>query len=118
MKSHKFVLLAAGILSGILCGLLGVGGGIIIVLYLTLFLHEEQHIAQATAISVILASALVSSGIYWHYKVLDWQIIARCMLGSIGGGYIGAKLMKKIPAKMLRRLFAVFILLAGFRMLI
>ena len=113
----KTVLLFIGFLSGILCGLLGVGGGVIIVLYLTAFLHEEQHTAQATAISVILASAIVSSAIYWYHGVMDWKIIFPALLGSVVGGYCGAKLMKKISAKTLRRLFALFMLTAGFRML-
>lgn len=112
----KTVLLFIGFLSGVLCGLLGVGGGVIIVLYLTSMLHEDQHNAQATAISVILASALVSSGIYWYRGVMDWKIIFPALIGSVVGGYFGAKLMKKIPAKMLRRLFALFMLTAGFRM--
>ena len=117
MQKNKFVLIAVGIMSGILCGLLGVGGGVIIVLYLTHFLHEEQHTAQATAISVIFSSAVVSSGIYWYNGVLDWHLIGLTLIGSIIGGCVGAKMMKKIPDKMLGKIFGAFMLLAGLRML-
>ena len=117
MQKNKFVLIAVGIMSGILCGLLGVGGGVIIVLYLTHFLHEEQHTAQATAISVIFSSAVVSSGIYWYNGVLDWHLIGLTLVGSIIGGCVGAKMMKKIPDKILRKKFGSFLLLAGLRML-
>lgn len=117
MNKDKFILIAVGIISGILCGLLGVGGGVIIVLYLTHFLHEEQHTAQATAISVIFASAIVSSVIYGLNGVLDRHIITLTLIGSVIGGYCGAKMMKKISDKTLRKIFGAFMLLAGLRML-
>lgn len=114
---NKLVLLLVGFLAGILCGLLGVGGGVIIVLYLSTFLKLEQHTAQATAISVIIVSALVSSFIYYYHDALNWQLITLTAIGSIIGGYLGARLMPHLSAKFLKYTFGFFMLLAGLRML-
>lgn len=118
MKDNKLVLIFVGILSGLLCGLLGVGGGVIVVLYFTLILKQEQHIAQATAISVIVAASTVSCIVYWYSGALDWKLIGGSILGSIAGGYVGARLMKKISAANLRRIFGFFMLIAGVYMFI
>ena len=47
-----------GILAGIFTGL-GLGGGSVLILFLTLFLNLEQHIAQATNLLFFIPSALV-----------------------------------------------------------
>ena len=113
MKDNKLVLCLVGVFSGLLCGLLGVGGGVIVVLYFTLILKEEQHIAQATAISVIVATSCISCMIYWYNDALDWSLIGGCIIGSIVGGYVGARIMKKTSAANLRRIFGFFMLIAG-----
>lgn len=116
-KPHKLTLLFIGALAGILCGLLGVGGGVIIVLYLSTILKLDQHTAQSTAISVIIISALVSSFVYYYHGALDWQLIALTASGSIVGGYLGARLMPHLSAQFLKYIFSFFMLLAGLRML-
>jgi len=66
-------------------------------------LKEEEHVAHATAISIILPLTLVS---------------AKTMLGGIVGGYLGAKLLNVCPSHVLRKIFAVFIIAAAVRMII
>ena len=113
MKDNKFILILVGIFSGILCGLLGVGGGVIVVLYFTLVLKQEQHIAQATAISVIVAASTISCIVYWFNGALDWGLIGGSIIGSVAGGFVGARLMKKVSGVTLRRIFGFFMLIAG-----
>lgn len=117
MHKQKFFLLTIGFISGILSGLFGAGGGVIIVLFLSLYMNLDQHNAQATAISITFIAAIISSIIYYYHANLSWSIIMPVAAGSIIGGYIGAKIMNKIPSKYLKHFFGFFMILSGIRMI-
>ena len=55
------VLVAFGVVVGVASGLLGVGGGTLIVPFLTLAAGFSQHSAEATSLLVILPTAIVGS---------------------------------------------------------
>ena len=114
---NRFFLILLGAMAGFLCGLLGVGGGVILVLALTKFLHYDQHFAQATAISVILAASVSSAFAYYVAGSLDLSFIFPTLLGSCFGGWVGAVLMSRLSSKQLQLFFAFFMLVAGVRML-
>ena len=115
-ESKGFFLLM-GLLSGVSSGLFGAGGGVLVVLFITLYLHQDQHIAQATAISITFVASIISFGIYYFHGNIDWQLIIPVTLGSMVGGYLGAKLMKKLPSKQLKKFFGIFMILSGIRMM-
>ena len=55
------VLVGFGVLTGGTAGLLGVGGGLLIVPFLTLVADVPQHAAEATSLLVILPTSIVAS---------------------------------------------------------
>ncbi|WP_053957602.1 sulfite exporter TauE/SafE family protein [Inediibacterium massiliense] len=118
MKKNLFTFrfIVLGILTGILNGLFGSGGGTILILGLLFILDIDQHKAHATSISVILPLAIVSAYIYLRNGMIAWDITKKVILGGIIGGYIGAKLLSKIPEKYLRKIFALFMIVAAVRM--
>ena len=61
VKKEKIILLAIifGIISGIVTGL-GMGGGTILILLLSLFMEMEQHIAQATNLIFFIPTSLAA----------------------------------------------------------
>jgi len=59
-----------GLVTGIANGLFGSGGGTIVVPAMVLLLKEEEHVAHATAISIILPLTLVSAFIYVQTAIL------------------------------------------------
>jgi len=107
-----------GLVTGIANGLFGSGGGTIVVPAMVLLLKEEEHVAHATAISIILPLTLVSAFIYVSNSYIDWNLTVKTMLGGIVGGYLGAKLLNVCPSHVLRKIFAVFIIAAAVRMII
>lgn len=114
-----FLLLASiGLFTGIINGLLGMGGGSLLVPLLVFVVGIKQHIAHGTSLAVILPTAFISSIIYWFNGNLDLNLALKVALSSMVGGYIGAKLMNKIPGPSLRKIFGLFIIIAGFRMVI
>lgn len=115
-KYYKFALI--GIITGIVNGLFGSGGGTIVVPAMVLLLGKEEHKAHATAILIILPLTVISSFFYISNNFISWNLTFKVITGGILGGYIGAKLLNICPSNILRKIFAVFMILASFRMII
>jgi uncharacterized membrane protein YfcA len=103
------VLVAFGLVTGGAAGLLGVGGGIMMVPFLTLAVGLSQHAAQATSLLVVLPTAVVAS-ITLHRKGVGDLPLA-LGFGALGavGGIGGALLALALPGHALRIVFAVFL---------
>ena len=107
-----------GLISGVINGLFGSGGGMIVVPALIFIMGTEDHKAHATAILIILPLTLMSSYMYLSSNAVDWSILWKVTAGGIAGGFAGAKLLGKISQKWLRRVFGMFIIAGAIRMLI
>ena len=107
-----------GVLTGLINGLLGIGGGTILIPAMVFILGEEQHTAHGTSLAIILPTAIISTFIYQANSHMDWGLALKVATSGIVGGYIGAKLMSHIPAPQLRKLFGIFMAIAGLRMVL
>ncbi len=107
-----------GITAGLCNGLFGSGGGIIVVPAMIHLLKVEEHDAHATAIAVILPLSLVSVLVYSKHNYFDWNTVWKVCIGGVIGSGIGAWLLPRIPVKFLSKIFAIFMILAGLRMII
>ena len=113
-----------GILSGIIAGLFGVGGGIILVpsIVFTLeFLNYDQsitmHIAVATSLALIIPTAISSSWGHFKKNVVDFNIIKNFFIAIIIGSILGALFAQRISGDGLRILFGIMATFASFNML-
>jgi uncharacterized protein len=109
-------ILFTGLIAGTINGLFGAGGGTIVVPALTFFFGISQHKAHATAISIILPFALVSSFIYYKYGFAVIDITLNVAIGGVLGSYIGSKLLTRFSDNYLRKFFGLFMILAAIRM--
>jgi uncharacterized membrane protein YfcA len=112
-----FALVAVfGVLTGVASGLLGVGGGTLMVPFLTLALGRSQHAAEATSLVVVLPTAVVASLELRRRGVGDLGVSLR--FGAVGalGAVGGALLALALPAATLRVVFAGFLALVGLRL--
>ncbi len=118
MLSKRNIIMSSviGIITGIFNGLFGSGGGTIAVPSMENILKVEEHKAHATAILVILPLTITSIFFYEKNNHILWELAWQVSLGGVIGGYIGAKLLKKFPSKVLRKIFGVFMLIAAIRM--
>lgn len=116
MKNIRSVLI--GLFTGFANGLFGSGGGTIAVPAMEKLLSVEPHKSHATAIALILPLSAVSAAIYIFKTDIPWSIFIPTVLGSVSGGIIGAKFLKKVPTKYLHKIFALFMLAAAVRMII
>ncbi len=115
-KKH-FKEISIGFATGILNGLFGAGGGSVLVPLMEKFLKVEEHKAHATAIPVILIMSIVSSILYLRRGFFDFQLWMFVSIGGLAGGFVGAKLLKKVPKKWLKIGFGAVICITAVKMI-
>lgn len=107
-----------GLAVGLANGLFGSGGGTIAVPAMQKLLGVETHKSHATAIAVILPLSFISLLIYMRSGFPEWAMVAAVSLGGVVGGLIGARLLNKIKAPMLHKIFGTFMIIAAVRMML
>jgi uncharacterized membrane protein YfcA len=113
-----YVALAAfGVVTGGAAGLLGVGGGTLMVPFLTLAVGMSQHAAEATSLLVVLPTAIVASLVLRRRGVGDLGAGLRIGLLGAAGGVLGALLALALPGHVLRLVFACFLALVSVRLI-
>lgn len=112
------ILLVIGLMAGLLSGFVGVGGGIIIVPALVFFLGYTQLGAQGTSLAVLLAPVGIFA-VMNYYKAGHINVnsaIVIC-LAFVVGAYFGSKLAIGISQQMVKRVFAIFMMVVAVKML-
>jgi uncharacterized membrane protein YfcA len=113
-----FLFLLLGLITGILSGLLGIGGAIIIIPSLVLVFSMSQHMAQGTTLALMVPPiGLLAAWTYYKAGHVDFKVAALICLGFFVGGFIGAKFVTDIPDLPLRRIFGIVLLLAALKMI-
>lgn len=80
-------------------------------------LHIDSTKARGTSLCCILPMVLTSSFFYYKGNFIDWKIAIFCAIGGSLGGYIGAKLLKKVPERILKIIFTVFLIYVSYKMI-
>lgn len=112
------LLLIIGLAAGTLSGLVGVGGGIIIVPALVFFMGFTQQQAQGTSLGLLLLPVGILAVInYYHKGFIDIKVIAVMCVAFVIGGWLGSKLAVSLNQDTLKKIFAVVLFYAAFRML-
>jgi len=116
--SMLLILIVIGIITGIMAGMLGIGGAIIMIPALVFFLGTSQQMAQGTSIAVMLPPiGILAAYNYYkagHVNITFAIILAVCFLI---GSYFGSKWALNIPQAMLKKIFGVLLLLVAIKML-
>lgn len=119
MSLHiALVAVVLGIGSGVVSGMLGVGGGVLMVPGMVLFLGMTQHVAEGTSLLVIIPTAVVGSFTLWRRGYV--MLLAAAMIGAAGiaGAVIGSHVALDVPGHTLRLLFGGYLIVIGGRMAI
>lgn len=107
-----------GVIAGLLSGALGLGAGTIVIPTLVLFWGFQQKSAQGMALAIMVPMALLGAFRYWRNPKIDMDfvvvafIIGGAMVGTLGGTELAARL----PAAVLRKAFAIFLVIVAFKM--
>jgi len=101
-----------GLCAGVLAGLFGVGGGILFVPTLV-FLGLSQIHAEATSLLAVLPTVAAGTWRQQRYGHVRWRAALVIGIASVAGVEGGAQLATSLSEGVLRRVFAVFMLLTA-----
>lgn len=99
-----------GVISGTVSGM-GMGGGTILILILTLFLNVEQHVAQATNLFFFVPTAIAATIINYKQKIIDIKIAVVIAIYGIIGAVIGSNIANNLDSNILKKIFGIFLLI-------
>ena len=113
-----WLFIVLGVCAGLVCGTLGLGGGIVFVPALVILWSFEQKSAQGTALAVMVPMTLVGALRYWKNPEIDMNaaVIGLIILGALAGVLVGTELMSRLPVDILRKVFAVVLLIVAVNM--
>lgn len=103
-----------GSVLGFLSGL-GVGGGTLLMLWLTLVLGMEHSVARTINLLFFIPSALVASFFRWKQGKLDLRKVLPAILCGCLSAACFSLLSRKLDIALLKKFFGVLLLLTGFR---
>src|SRR5690554_501059 len=106
-----------GLFSGVLTGLLGIGGGAFVVPILVLAFGLDQHLAQGTSLAVMIPAGLAGTFVHWRARRLDFSLIWGLVLGVVIGAFLGGRFALGIPERPLQVVFGVILIWMGLRYL-
>lgn len=98
-----------GLFVGLLNGLFASGAGQVLVFYLIFILKEETHKARSLSVAILSLSSIFAIFGYGKIVNFDLKIIVSFIIIAIITGFIGTKLMKKIPANILNLISGILI---------
>src|SRR3989441_6148902 len=118
MRKRATITVTIGVATGLLAGLLGVGGGLVMVPGMVQLLKMRQHEAVCTSLLVIIPIALVGALVLGQSHDVDPLVGVILAVASIGGAVLGARLTRTLSDRTLRRLFAITVLVVAVIMLV
>lgn len=117
-RRRTLALAAIGTAAGVFSGLFGVGGGVVMVPLLVLWLGYGDREATGTslaAIVVIACAATVTHGAYGNVRLEEGLLVG---LPAVGGVLVGTWLQQRVPARTVRLLFAGLLVLTAGQLLL
>tara|TARA_R100000935_G_scaffold42923_1_gene65217 strand:+ start:38906 stop:39277 length:372 start_codon:yes stop_codon:yes gene_type:complete len=111
-------LLVIGLLAGIFSGFMGVGGGVVMIPLMMMFLNYDQHEAQGLSLAVLAVPVTFVAAYTYHTggHPVNWKyaiVIAVCF---VIGGWVGSKFAVKIDQAVLKKIFAVVLVIAAVKL--
>ncbi len=113
------ILLGIGIVTGIMSGMLGIGGAIIMIPALAFFLGFGQQMAQGTSLAVMLPPVgILATYNYWKAGQVNIKFALILACAFLIGSYFGSKWAINIPQNVLKKIFGVLLLAVAAKMLL
>ncbi|MBQ4821793.1 sulfite exporter TauE/SafE family protein [Aquimarina sp. MMG016] len=111
-------LILIGLLAGFFSGTLGIGGSVVMIPLLILWVNFSQHEAQGTSLAVLAVPVtLLAAYNYYQEGYVNWKYAAIIAVTFIIGGYLGSKLAISINQVLLKKIFGGVLLLVALKMI-
>jgi uncharacterized membrane protein YfcA len=106
--------LLAGLFSGILGGM-GLGGGGVLILYLTLFTETKQLTAQGINLLFFIPTGILAVVIYAFKNQIKWKIVLKFALWGVIGSIIGITLADYLGGDITQKIFGILLIVMGIK---
>ena len=103
-----------GALSGVIASM-GLGGGFVLLIWLTLHDGMPQRQAQGINLLFFLPIALISVVMHLRSGLIDKRLVFAMIPGGVAGAVLGALASQMVGNDILRKIYAVFLLFFGLR---
>jgi len=113
------LLLAIGVMTGVMAGMLGIGGAVVMVPALVFIMGFSQQMAQGTSLAVMLPPiGIIAAYNYWKAGQVNLKFALILAVAFLIGSYFGSKLALSLPQPVLKKIFGILLLLVAARMLL
>ncbi|MEG0229026.1 MAG: sulfite exporter TauE/SafE family protein [Oscillospiraceae bacterium] len=96
-------------------GSMGIGGGAILLIYLSAFMGVAQRTAQGINLLFFIPVAILALILHTKSKLISWKITMYTFIPGIIGAFIGYYFCSLCEQNILKKLFALFLLLIGIK---
>lgn len=107
-----FWAITAGFFAGV-AGAMGLGGGSVLLIYLTVFAGTPQLQAQGMNLLFFIPIAAFSTVVYAKRGIIQWKRIAIMAVCGALGTFLGSLVLGQLKPQLLRQLFGGLVLLYG-----
>ncbi len=117
-RYRPLVTALVGAVVGLLVGLTSVGSGTLIIVALA-FLFPRLATKELVGTDIFHAVMLHIAGalVYFNAGTINWRIVGLLLLGSLPGVFIGSKMSKFIPDRVMRPVLATVLALSGWKLI-
>jgi len=106
----KIINIIIGLVSGLVSGM-GMGGGTILILCLSLFLGKDQHVAQGANLIFFIPTSITSISTNIKQKLIKWKTGLIVSGFGVIAAIIGAKISIGLETNKLKMYFGIFLLI-------
>lgn len=121
LKSYQLKHVGGGFsvmtIAGVLSGILGIGSGVLKVLAMDTLMKVPFKVSTTTSNFMMGVTACASAVIYVQRGIIEPGIAFPVMIGVLFGALTGARLLKSMNVRVLRRIFCVAIVLVAINMI-
>lgn len=107
-----FLYIIIGVAGGLLGGM-GMGGGTLLIPFLTMFADVPQHLSQAVNLIAFIPMSLFALIIHVKNKLVDFRYLLWISLPAVASGVLAAYLIKSVSGPVLKRYFGIFLIFLG-----
>lgn len=112
------ILLLVGFAAGVLSSMVGIGGGIVIVPALVFIFGLSQKMAQGTSLAMLLPPIGLLGALAYHKSGnIRWDFALVLIIAFIVGSYFGGKWVQGLNTIVVKRIFAIFMIVIAIKYL-
>lgn len=111
------IALGAGLFTGLVSSILGVGGALVIIPFMLIVFNSTQHVAEGTSLVVIVPTAIAGALAHARNGLVDTSTLKGLILGGIAGVLIGGFIALQTDGDVLRAIYTGFVFFLSYRFL-